>query len=46
MDYEKHSDYSSGKLMIRYTAEIVKDINEFEKITTYGELENNKKQGE
>ncbi len=42
MDYDKHSDYKSGKLMIRYTAEIIKDIKEFEKITTYGELENNK----
>ncbi|MBU4486388.1 MAG: ATP-grasp domain-containing protein [Candidatus Delongbacteria bacterium] len=35
--YESHSDYKSGKLMIRYTNELVKDIKDFEKISTFGE---------
>jgi len=35
------NDYKSGKMMIRHTAEIIKDISDFEKITTSGELENN-----
>jgi carbamoyl-phosphate synthase large subunit len=35
------NEYKSGKIMIRYTAEIIKDIADFEKITTLGELENN-----
>ena len=43
LDYEIHSDYKSGKMMIRYTAELVKDISDFEKITTNGELENRSK---
>ncbi len=38
MEYEDHSNYKSGKLMIRYTSEKIKDISDFEKITTYGEL--------
>jgi len=42
MEYDDHSNYKSGKLMIRYTSEKVKDIADFEKITTFGELENNK----
>ncbi len=46
LDYDTHSDYLSGKLMIRYTAEIIKDIKDLDKITTYGELENNKTDGE
>ncbi len=37
MNYETHSDYESGKLMIRYVNEVVKDISDFEKISTYGE---------
>jgi len=36
-DYDTHSDYKSGKLMIRYTNELVKDISDFEQISTYGE---------
>jgi carbamoyl-phosphate synthase large subunit len=43
MEYETHSNYNSGKLMIRYTAELVKDITDFESITTKAELENNSK---
>ena len=38
MEYEDHSDYKSGKLMIRYTSEKIKDMADFEKITTFGEL--------
>jgi carbamoyl-phosphate synthase large subunit len=41
MEYDTHSNYSSGKIMIRYTNEILKDISDFEKISSYGELENN-----
>ncbi len=37
-DYKKDSEYSSGKLMIRHTHEIIKDIKDFETITTTGEL--------
>jgi len=40
MPFDTHSDYQSGKMMIRYTAEMLKDIKEFEQITTMGELEN------
>jgi len=43
MEYDSHSDYQSGKIMIRYTNEILKDISDFEKVTSYGELENNQK---
>jgi len=39
--YENHSNYQNGKIMIRYTNEIMKDISDLEKITSYGELENN-----
>ncbi len=42
MEYEDHSNYKSGKLMIRYTNETIKDITDFETITTTGELENRK----
>ncbi|MBC8385471.1 MAG: ATP-grasp domain-containing protein [Candidatus Cloacimonetes bacterium] len=38
LEYEDHSNYKSGKLMIRYTTETIKDIADFEKITTFGEL--------
>ncbi|MBN1970142.1 MAG: ATP-grasp domain-containing protein [Candidatus Delongbacteria bacterium] len=37
-NYETSSDYSSGKIMIRYTMETIKEISDFEKITTFGEL--------
>ena len=36
--FEKHSNYSSGKLMIRFTGEMLRDIADFEKIATVGEL--------
>ena len=35
-EHETHSDYKSGKLMIRYTAETIRDISDFEKVTTMG----------
>lgn len=41
MEYEDHSNYSSGKMMIRYTEEMLKDISEFEQVLCCGELENN-----
>ena len=41
MDYERTSDYRSGRIMIRYTNEIIKDIKDFENISSLGELENN-----
>ncbi len=34
---ETHSHYKAGKLMVRYTSEIIKDISDFEKMTTIGE---------
>ncbi|MBF0450047.1 MAG: ATP-grasp domain-containing protein [Candidatus Magnetomorum sp.] len=43
MDHETHSNYASGKIMIRYTNEILKDISDFEQISSYGELENKKR---
>jgi len=43
MPYETHSNYDSGKIMIRYTNEILKDISDFEQISSYGELENNER---
>jgi carbamoyl-phosphate synthase large subunit len=36
--FDTHSDYASGKLMIRYTGEMLRDISDFEKIATAGEL--------
>lgn len=36
-EYETHSDYDSGKLMIRFTNEMIKDIKDFEQISTTGE---------
>ena len=36
--FERDSDYASGKLMVRYTAEMLRDIKDFEKISTMGEL--------
>lgn len=41
MPYESHSNYKSGKIMVRYTHETVRDISDFEKITSFGELEYN-----
>ncbi len=41
MPYERGSNYKSGKIMIRYTHEIVKDISDFEQISSFGELEYN-----
>lgn len=41
--YDIHSNYDSGKIMIRYTNEIIKDISDFEQISSFGELENNKR---
>ncbi len=38
IEYDSDSDYKSGKLMIRYTTEIIKDISDFEQITINGEL--------
>ena len=35
---ERHSNYSSGKLMIRYVEELVKDISDYERISTAGEI--------
>jgi carbamoyl-phosphate synthase large subunit len=43
MDHETHSNYKSGKIMIRHTNEILKDISDFEQISSFGELENNKR---
>ncbi|MBF0118570.1 MAG: ATP-grasp domain-containing protein [Desulfobacterales bacterium] len=42
MPYENHSNYKSGKIMIRYTTELMKDISDFEKLTSFGELEHKK----
>jgi len=36
MEYDTHSNYSSGKIMIRYTNEIIKDISDFEKYPHMG----------
>jgi carbamoyl-phosphate synthase large subunit len=38
MKCDKHSNYESGKIMIRYTNEILREMSDFEKITTMGEL--------
>jgi carbamoyl-phosphate synthase large subunit len=38
--YEDHSQYDSGKMMIRFTSEILKDISDFEQVVCFGELEN------
>lgn len=40
MPYESHSNYQSGKIMIRYTNEVIKDISDFEQAASLGELEN------
>lgn len=41
LEHQTHSDYQSGKMMIRYTNEIIKDISDYEKMVTTGEMENN-----
>lgn len=38
MSYEDHSRYESGKMMIRFTSEMVKDISDFEQVVCFGEL--------
>lgn len=35
--FDTHSNYKAGKLLIRYTGELIKDISDFEKMTTAGE---------
>jgi carbamoyl-phosphate synthase large subunit len=35
--YKTDSDYPVGKMLIRYTGELIKDISDFEKITTTAE---------
>jgi carbamoyl-phosphate synthase large subunit len=35
--YESHSEYKAGKIMVRYTDEIISDISVFERLTTIGE---------
>ncbi|MBN1982396.1 MAG: ATP-grasp domain-containing protein [Chitinivibrionales bacterium] len=37
LDYETHSDYQAGTMLMRYTGEMVKSIADFEKMTTLGE---------
>ncbi|MDA8306840.1 MAG: ATP-grasp domain-containing protein [Deltaproteobacteria bacterium] len=37
MSYEDHSRYESGKMMIRFTAEMLKDITDFEQVVCSGE---------
>ena len=36
-EYQSHSDYKSGQVMIRYTWEVVKDMSEFAAMSTNGE---------
>lgn len=40
LDVEKHSNYKSGKMMIRYTAEMIKDISDFEQVAMSGRMVN------
>ncbi len=40
LSYEDDSLYESGKMMIRFTSEILKDISDFEQVVCFGELEN------
>ncbi len=35
--YESHSDYQAGNIHIRYTDELIKNISDFETLTTNGE---------
>jgi carbamoyl-phosphate synthase large subunit len=37
LPYETHSNYDAGKIMVRYTNEIISDMKMFEKLTTFGE---------
>jgi carbamoyl-phosphate synthase large subunit len=36
-DCAKHSDYEAGKIMVRFTDELISDIKAFERLTTFGE---------
>lgn len=38
LPYETHSDYKAGKILIRYTGELIRDISDFEKLTVQAEL--------
>ncbi|MGC8493782.1 MAG: ATP-grasp domain-containing protein [Syntrophobacteraceae bacterium] len=40
MSYEDHSRYESGKMMIRFTSEMLKDISDFEHVVCFGESSN------
>ena len=35
--YETHSEYEAGKMLIRYTGEMIRNIQDFEQLSTYGE---------
>ena len=37
MPYETHSEYEAGKMLIRYTAEMIRHIQDFEQLSTYAE---------
>ncbi len=41
LSYEDHSQYRSGKMMIRFTSEMLKDIADFEQVVCFAEFENN-----
>lgn len=38
MPFEKHSNYSAGKLMVRYTSEMIRDIEDLEHISMKAEI--------
>ena len=38
MDVEPFTEYEVGKMFIRYSYDLITDIKEFEKLSTYGEL--------
>ena len=38
--YETHSDYEAGKMLIRYTAEMIRSIKDFEQLSINAELGN------
>lgn len=38
LPHETHSQYKAGKILIRYTGELIRDISDFEKLTTIAEL--------
>ncbi len=37
MPYETHSDYEAGKMLIRYTGEMIRHISDFEQLSTKAE---------